>query len=63
MGASPLAGGVGGRGKLYGARSVGMDDNEDESEVDAVVGAAIEGVVATAVVSMIDDGVVVVVDN
>jgi hypothetical protein len=56
-----LVGGVGGRGKLYGARSVGMDDNEDESEVDAAVEAAIEGVAATAVVSMIDD--VGMVDN
>lgn len=50
-----MTGGVGGRGKLYGARSVGMDDIEEESEVEGVVEAAIEGVIATAVVSMIDD--------
>lgn len=38
-----------------------MDDKEGESEVDAAAEAAIEGVIATAVVSMIDGDVVVVV--
>jgi hypothetical protein len=36
-----------------------MDDIEDESEVDAVLEAAIEGVIATAVVSMIGDVVAI----